>query len=71
VTAALAATLYAPLRAKAFELVRDDFGADDLTQATMLRLLEKPPARQDCPKALLHYARMVMRTIWKRDFLPE
>jgi DNA-directed RNA polymerase specialized sigma24 family protein len=71
VTAAHAAAIYPPLRAKAFELVRDDFGADDLTQATMLRLLEKPPARQDSPRELLHYARMVMRTIWKRDFLAE
>jgi len=69
--AATAEGIYPKLRAKAYELMGDDFGADDLTQATMLRLLERPPARQDSPRELLHYARMVMRTVWRREFLPE
>lgn len=62
-------TIYSPLRARAFELCRRDDAADDLTQATLLQLLERPPRREGSPRETLRYARLRMRTIFLREFV--
>lgn len=66
---ACAETIYRPLRARAFELAQRDHVADDLTQETLLELLERPPARQGTSRETLHYARLRMHRIFVRRFL--
>jgi DNA-directed RNA polymerase specialized sigma24 family protein len=65
----IAEQIYPPLRARAFELTRRDNTADDLTQATLLELLERPPAREGTARETLHYARLRMHRVFLRRFV--
>jgi DNA-directed RNA polymerase specialized sigma24 family protein len=69
VTAPVLAQIYPRLRARAFELTQSDADADDLTQLTVLQLLERPPAWEGTATQTLHYARLRMRTLFHREFL--
>jgi DNA-directed RNA polymerase specialized sigma24 family protein len=65
-----AAAIYGLLRARAFELTGDSDSADDLTQETLLYLLEhQQPRRAGTERETLRYARMTMRSIFLREFL--
>jgi DNA-directed RNA polymerase specialized sigma24 family protein len=56
--------LYPLLRRRASELTcGDEANTDDLTQATVLRILERQIVSEG-PIKLLRYARMAMRCIW-------
>lgn len=61
--------IYLPLRARAYELTGLDQAADDLTQETLLRLLERPPAYVGTVRQTLRYARLTMRSIFVSRFL--
>lgn len=65
----IAEAIYPPLRARAFELTRRDSAADDLTQATLLELLERPPAHEGTARETLHYARLRMHRVFLRRFV--
>ena len=61
--------IYPSLRARAFELCRADDAADELTQLTLLQLIERPPARAGTARETLHYARLRMHRIFVRQFV--
>jgi DNA-directed RNA polymerase specialized sigma24 family protein len=61
--------IYGSLRARAYELTGSASAADDLTQETLLRLLERPPGREGTTGETLHYARLTMRSVFLREFV--
>jgi DNA-directed RNA polymerase specialized sigma24 family protein len=64
-----AARIYAALRARATRLAATDDEADELTQETLLSLLESPPSRSGDDAETLNYAIARMRTIHLREFV--
>jgi DNA-directed RNA polymerase specialized sigma24 family protein len=59
-------TLYPLLRRRAYELTGGDQATtDDLTQETVLRILEADASPSEGPVKLLRYARSAMRSVWQ------
>lgn len=70
VSADVLATIHSPLRRRALEFTRGDHPtADDLTQDTLLIVIERPPIAEDA-KTVLRYARQVMRSLWFDGYEP-